>query len=1148
MESSRSQTDAEAPDQFRAIVENSPYAIYLRTGKEFAYLNAAAVKLFGAKSAEELLGRPIMDRVHPDHRDIVRERMKFLDSQEHSVPTLEIEYLRMDGTPVAAEVAAAPFVYKGRKGAIVFSLDITDRKLAENRLKESEEKYRVFFEESPQGILAVDIETKRFIYANLAVCRMFGYTAAELLQLGIADVHPKDSLIDVMSEFESHVRQERNRAHALPCMRKDGTIFYVDLAGANTVIAGKKCAIGFMTDVSDRLNAEAKALEYESIVNRSRSIAFRWKADAGYPVEFVSENVALLGYTPEDFIDGRVKWVAITHPDDAERLEKELAEHSADGVDEFPCEYRLFDKGGRLRWVEDRTRAIRDAHGKITHYESILWDITDHKMAEQALCDSERRYHSLFENMLEGFAYCKMLFNDQGRPDDFIYLDVNKSCERLTGLKNVTGRRVTEVIPGIRESNPELFEIYGRVALTGEPEKIETNIKPLGLWLSITLYSPEKDYFIAIFDNVTERRRAEQALKESEERFRTASHMSNDVIYELNLETGQVMIFGDAWKNIGYTPEELEFSYDAWTKLIYSDDRDTILAAADLHFKSGAPFREEYRIMCKDGSTIYVLHHGNVIRDEVGKILRWVGTFTDITERKLAEDQLRESEERYRNLVERIPAITYIVSIDGGEKFLFISPQIEELLGFTPDEWIQDPNLWNRQLYPDDQERVFLKASESRSAGKPFVGEYRMFTRAQKVKWFRDEAVIIKNNEGKPIYVQGVMFDITASKNLEETLVMARNFYLTLFEDFPAMIKRSGKDGNCDYFNRTWISFTGRQTEEELGDGWMQSVHPEDLERCTGMYSEFLEKRLPFSLEYRLRYRTGEYRWVLDMGRPYHDMEGHFAGFINAAFDLTERKQVEDALRSAKNSLEQWSQTLEERVKERTEEIRKYQERLIHQEKLAVLGQISASISHELRTPLTAIKNAAYFLREFGVAEQSPKVAQHLELIGTEVDACARVINNMLDYVRPKVPIQKEARLIEIVESSISSILLPDTVSVVKKFDPNVPAVLVDAFQIQQVCNNLLRNAVDAVKANGTITVTVGVEGSHAFIEFRDTGHGIAPENLQKIFDPLFSTTPTGAGLGLTICRQFVEAHGGAIEVASELGQGAVFKVKLPLP
>ena len=185
-------------------------------------------------------------------------------------------------------------------------------------------------------------------------------------------------------------------------------------------------------------------------------------------------------------------------------LEEILAKNSV--INDFEVEYEAAGLDPRILLVNARTVISKDPGAHLILLA--IDDVTERRVAAEALRESEKRYRSLFNNMLNGFAYCKMLYED-GRPQDFIYLEVNSAFEKLTGLQNVVGKKVSEVIPGIRESHPVLLEIYGRVALTGEPESFEIYLETLEVWLFVSVYSTEKGYFAAVFDNITDRKRAE---------------------------------------------------------------------------------------------------------------------------------------------------------------------------------------------------------------------------------------------------------------------------------------------------------------------------------------------------------------------------------------------------------------------------------------------------------------------------------------------------------------------------------------------------------------------------------------------------------------------------------------------------------------
>ena len=274
----------------------------------------------------------------------------------------------------------------------------------------------------------------------------------------------------------------------------------------------------------------------------------------------------------------------------------------------------------------------RGPDGHITGFIELVEDITERKQMEAALHESENLYRSLFENMLNGFAYCKMLFEDN-QPQDFIYLKVNSAFEALTGLKQVIGKRVSEVIPGIRESDPELLEIYGRVASTGNPERFENYLEALKMWFSISVYSPEKEYFVAVFDVITERKRAESELKLKERLLDSAS----DSIFLYDLEGNFLYVNEAAYISRWYRKEELlSLGAGALSTPEAAVYQDNVLK--ELWANGELIFESEHRR--KDGSVMPVEIFARILVVEDRELILSVAR--DITERKQAETQVRQ--------------------------------------------------------------------------------------------------------------------------------------------------------------------------------------------------------------------------------------------------------------------------------------------------------------------------------------------------------------------------------------------------------------------------------------------------------------------------------------------------------------------------
>jgi PAS domain S-box-containing protein len=238
-------------------------------------------------------------------------------------------------------------------------------------------------------------------------------------------------------------------------------------------------------------------------------------------------------------------------------------------------------------------------------------------------------------------------------------------------------------------------------------------------------------------------------------------------------------------------------------------------------------------------------------------------------------------------------------SIDAANGRLTWSAEQCRLMGFDAGSAPPTFEDFLTHIHEADRAIVIEARDRMRQRGEPIDIEFRVRPPGGGERWINGLGRAERGPDGRVVRIYGTDHDITAGKLAQEKLRRSRDYYLTVFEDLPTPIWRSGLDAKCDYFNRTWLAFTGRTMEQELGDGWVEGVHPEDRDRCMAAYLDHFNRREPFEIEYRLRHASGGYRLIRDLGRPFDDLDGHFAGFVGACFDLTERVHAEQALRDS---------------------------------------------------------------------------------------------------------------------------------------------------------------------------------------------------------------------------------------------------------
>ncbi len=371
------------------------------------------------------------------------------------------------------------------------------------------------------GIFVTDPDGN-YQYVNAFWLNLTGFEMKEALGPGwIEAVHPDDR-VAVLDSWNKAIREGGEFRAEYRFRAKNGKETWVySIADAQRGPDGKVLRYGGINiDISERKDIEEKLAATNKLLVETQSVAGlgSYVMDIATGKWSASEPLNRVFGVDENHVHSTDEWVAILHPDNREEMVNYFKNEVLGKVGTFNKEYRIvrpIDK--QERWVHGLGRLELDSDGRPAKMYGTIQDITDRHAAEETIRSKEKLYHSLFENMLNGFAYCKMVFNEKNEPQDFQYLEVNPAFERQTGLKNVKGKMVSEVIPGIKESDPELLARYGRVALSQAPESFEIYLKSLGMWFSISVYSPEKGYFVVVFDEITRKKKDEEMVKKEVE-------------------------------------------------------------------------------------------------------------------------------------------------------------------------------------------------------------------------------------------------------------------------------------------------------------------------------------------------------------------------------------------------------------------------------------------------------------------------------------------------------------------------------------------------------------------------------------------------------------------------------------------------------
>ncbi len=644
-------------------------------------------------------------------------------------------------------------------------------------------------------------------------------------------------------------------------------------------------------------------------------------------------------------------------------------------------------------------------------------------------------------------------------------------------------------------------------------------------------------HWIGLIVDITREKEAEARAAEVEHRYRTLIEQLPIVTYIDAPDESLANLFVSPQVNdllgrpSGSTGEE-------WAERVHPEDRERARSETIAGVRSGEPFTLEYRMVRDDGRVIWVRDSATTVRDEDGEPEYVLGFFFDITQRKEAELQLQEVERRYRNLVEQLPAVTYMDTADDELSSIYVSPQVETVLGLSADAFTTD-DAWASHLHPEDRDEAERGIREAIRKGDPFILEYRMIRPDGSVVWIRDQGTVVKDEEGRPAYVQGLYVDISEQKRLESELRSEAVKFKSLAERIPAVVYIEGEGGSDDapfYISPQYEELFGYTPEERQARPtlWRELLHPEDRERVL-LAEQRASDEHPFNADYRMVARDGRTVWVHDETVPIRDESGEPLFYQGVMYDISEQKRAEQELAQALDM----ERLAVERLREADD----------------MKNTFLTAVSHDLRTPLSAILGSAITLEsadELGISQEDRR--QLVRSLARKSRRLTAMVNDLLDMDRlTRGLVQPRRELMDL------GALLGRTVAESDVLDERTVHVQtepidawIDESMVVRIVENLLVNAIKHTPPTATIWVGARRVDNGVVVRVDDDGPGIAADERDRLFEPFErgerSAPSPGLGVGLSLVARFAEAHGGRAWVEDREGGGASFRVLFPDP
>ncbi|HZC94550.1 MAG TPA: PAS domain-containing protein [Bradyrhizobium sp.] len=644
--------------------------------------------------------------------------------------------------------------------------------------------------------------------------------------------------------------------------------------------------------------------------------------------------------------------------------------------------------------------------------------------------------------------------------------------------------------------------------------------------------------FLGAVTDVTVAKDAERKLRRSEAYLAETQHLGHACSWAWDVRRGEVVYRSAGMFPIfGIDPEQASSSPQAFRDRVLPEDRDLTLEAASRAIREKADFEVDFRIALPDGSIKHLHSVGHPVANSDGEVIELIGTHVDVTEQhavreklQRAFDEIKKSEDRLRLVINTIPTLVWRSGPEGSPDFL--NQPALDYTGLSPD---QAAAGWPRAFHPDDKKYMLVKWGEIRRSGMRGELEARLRRFDGEYRWFLHRAEPLRDESGNIVKWYGSSTDIEDRKLAEVALRESEQRFRDYAETASDWLWESGPDHHIirvsDHLNAVGIApsrATGLPRWELASD---VDTEPEKWRRHRAM----LDAHLPFrGFEYSVASGTGSAVYVQTSGKPVFDGNGNFIGYRGTGTDITATIRADHAEQA----------------------LRKAQAELAHVTRVTTLGELTASIAHEVNQPLAAvIANAEACLRwmdreppDLAAARRSVEWVINDGNRASEVVRRVRALANKADMDNVPLDLNDVVReVIALVQRELTS----HGVSLRTELAAALPMIMGDRVQLQQVIINLVMNGIEAMEQVGDRPRELVIrsrrdETNRVLLSVTDSGVGISVNEAERLFNAFFTTKSDGLGMGLSICRSIVEAHGGRLSVCRHEGPGATFQFVLP--